>query len=214
MTEVAIIGAGTLGGELARVIARRDAAAIVRLIDGNGQIAAGKALDLMQSAPIANFATTVAGSTDLMTAAGADVIVVADRTDGQELNTEDGLQLLKRLEQLGARAVVLCAGANARELVERGVREARYRRERLLGSAPEALRAAVRAIAAAELNGSPDDVALTVLGVPPSHVVVPWEEATIGGFAATSVLDEAARRRLAAKVAALWPPGPHSLAWA
>jgi malate dehydrogenase len=214
MPDVAIIGAGTLGGELARVLARRNAAAIVRLIDDKGQIAAGKALDLMQSAPIEGFATTISGSTDLTTAASADVILVADRADGAEWRSDDGLLLLNRLLQLGTTPVVVCAGAGARELVERGNREAKYSRERLFGSAPEALRSAVRAIVGAETSGSPRDVALTVLGVPPSQIVVPWEEATIGGFAATSVLDEPARRRLASKVAPLWPPGPYALAWA
>ena len=55
----------------------------------------------------------------------------------------------------------------------------------------------MRAIVALEANGSPRDVALTVLGVPPAQTVIPWEDATIGGFAATRVLDEPARRRLA-----------------
>jgi hypothetical protein len=50
--------------------------------------------------------------------------------------------------------------------------------------------------------------------VPPRQSIVPWEDATIGGFLATSVLDEPMRRRLAEKVGALWPPGPYALAWA
>src|SRR5262245_66527191 len=79
MREVAIIGAGVLGGELARVLARRDVAAVIRLVDDKGQIAAGKALDLMQSAPVERFAARISGSTDLMTAAAADVVVIADR---------------------------------------------------------------------------------------------------------------------------------------
>jgi malate/lactate dehydrogenase len=57
-------------------------------------------------------------------------------------------------------------------------------------------------------------VALTILGVPPSQIVVPWEDAAIGGFAATRMLDEPARRRISARIAPLWPPGPYSLAWA
>ena len=109
---------------------------------------------------------------------------------------------------------MLCAGASQRELIERGVRELRFARERLFGSAPEALAAAIRAVVALETNGSPGDVALTVLGVPPSQVVVPWEDATIGGFAATRILDSTTLRRLAARIARLWPPGPHALAWA
>lgn len=212
MAEIAVIGAGELGGLLADVCARRDVVSTIRLIDDAGRVAEGKALDIMQSAPIVRFSTKVTGSTDLTTAAGAALIFVADRATGGEWRDEDGLMLLKRIARLGASSTIVCAGVSQRMLVEHGVRELRFARERLFGSAPEALAAGIRAIVAAEIGGSAQDVGLTVLGVPPSHIVVPWEEATIGGFAATSVLDEPTRRRLAAKVAGLWPPGPYTLA--
>jgi hypothetical protein len=56
------------------------------------------------------------------------------------------------------------------------------------------------------------DVALTVLGRPPDRLLVPWEDVSIGGLPATRVLGEGARRRLAARLAPLWPPGPRTLA--
>lgn len=212
MPDVAIVGAGELGDALAHLLARRDVVKMIRLIDETGTIAAGKALDIMQASPIEGFSTEIAGSADLMTAAGAAVIVVADRADGVEWQGEEGLALLRRLLHLGSPRIVLCAGASQREIVERGVRELGYPRERLFGSAPEALASAVRAMVALETNGSPTDVALTVLGIPPAQIVVPWEEATVGGFAATRVLDEPARRRVTARIAPLWPPGPYALA--
>ncbi len=212
MRDVAIIGAGELGGALAHVLARRSAVDEIRLIDETGRVAAGKALDITQAAPIEGFATRVSGSTDISAAAGAFVLVIADRFGGGEWQGEDGLLLLKQSLNIGAGAILLCAGASQRELIERGVRELDARRERLFGSAPEALAGAVRAIAALETNGSPRDVALAVLGVPPSQVVIPWEDATIGGFAMTALLDEPSRRRIHARVAALWPPGPYALA--
>ena len=212
MRDVAIIGAGELGGMLAHVLTRRSAAGEIRLIDETGRVAAGKALDITQAAPIEGFATRVSGSTDVSTAAGASVVVIADRVGGSEWQGEDGLLLLKRILALGAGTIVLCAGASQRELIERGVRELHVRRGRLFGSAPEALAAAVRAIVALETDGSPRDVALAVLGVPPSQIVIPWETATIGGLAMTRVLDEPSRRRINARVAALWPPGPYALA--
>jgi malate dehydrogenase len=214
MFEIAIIGAGELGGAIAHVLARRDVARAIRLIDETGRIAEGKALDIMQSAPVDPFATTVSGSTALTAAAGASVIVVADRAKEGEWLGDDGLLLLKRIAQLGSQATIVWAAPGGREAVERGVRELKCSRQRLFGSAPEALAAAVRAIVAAETRGSPQDVALTVIGVPPRQSIVPWEDATIGGFLATSVLDEPMRRRLAEKVGALWPPGPYALAWA
>jgi malate/lactate dehydrogenase len=116
--------------------------------------------------------------------------------------------------QMASNAVVVCAGAAQRELVDRGVSELHMKRSRLFGTAPEALAAAARAMVALETNGSPRDVSLTLLGVPPAQTVVPWDDATIGGFVATRVLDEPTRRRIAARLPALWPPGPYALATA
>ncbi len=212
MQAVAIIGAGELGGALAHVLARRDAVGAIRLIDESGQVAAGKALDIAQAGAAESFATQVSGSTDISTAAGAAIVVIADRVGGGEWNGEDGLMLLKRLVQMASGAILLCAGASQRELVERGVRELGIDRARLLGSAPEALVAAARAIVALEMRGSPRDVALALLGVPPSQIVLPWDAATIGGFAAVRVLDEPSRRRIDARLPALWPPGVYALA--
>jgi hypothetical protein len=41
---------------------------------------------------------------------------------------------------------------------------------------------------------------------------VPWDQATIGGLSVIRALDEPARRRLQARIAPLWPPGPQALA--
>jgi malate/lactate dehydrogenase len=124
------------------------------------------------------------------------------------------LLLLKRLTQTASGAVIVCAGAAQRDLVDRGVRELRFMRARLFGSAPEALAGGARALVALAVNGSPRDVALSVLGVPPHHTVIPWADATFAGFELTRLVDEPSRRRLAARVAALWPPGPYALATA
>lgn len=212
MFDVAIVGAGDLGGTLAAGVAALDITRSVHLIDDSGHTAAGKALDIAQSAPILGFATRVTGGADLAAAAGAAVIVIADRAKSGEWSANEGLAVLQRLSFSTAHSVIVCAGASHRELVEVGVRSQVIPRTRLLGTAPEALAAALRAMVALEVNGSPRDVGLTVVGVPPAHAVVPWADATIGGVAATRVLDEPARRRLAALVPRLWPPGPLTLA--
>jgi len=212
MREVAIIGAGELGGAVAHQLARRDLVRAIRLIDENGSIAAGKALDLSQAAPIEGFATEVSGSTDVATGAGASIVVLAERAVGGEWRGDDGVQLLRRIAASAPTAVIVCSGSQQRELIERGVRELRIARDRLIGTAPEALTAAARALVAVAANVSPRDVSLTIVGVPPDHTVVAWDEATIGGFALTRQIDEPTRRRIARHVVAVWPPGPHALA--
>jgi malate dehydrogenase len=212
MQEVAIIGAGEVGGALAHILARRGDARRVRLVDDKERLAEGKALDIAQAAPVEGFATEVVGSSDVATAAGATVIVLADRAPAGEWQGEEALQLVRRLARSSPEAVLLCAGAAQRDLIDVAARELGVSRTRLFGSAPEALAAAVRALVALAASASPRDVCLSVLGVPPDHTVVPWEDATLGGFAVTRMLGEPTRRRLAASVAALWPPGPYALA--
>lgn len=215
MQQVAIVGAGELGGAVADALARRDGTSAIRLIDETGQVAAGKALDIMQSAPVQRFSTSVSGSTDLFAAAGSSVVVIADRADRRdnaEWQGEEGAALIERISALARESVVVCAGAAQRDLIGRGVHSGQFPGSRLFGSAPEALAAAVRACVALEANGSPKDVTLTVLGAPPGQLVVPWDQAAIGGLSLTLLLDEPALRRLQARLAPLWPPGPHALA--
>jgi malate dehydrogenase len=211
MHEVAIIGAGELGGALAHILARRDVARRVRLVD-DGRVAEGKALDIAQAAAVEGFATEMVGSNDIATAAGADAIVIADRAGAGEWHGEAALQLVRRLAQSAPQAVLLCGGATQRDLIDVAARELRIGRTRLFGSAPEALAGGARALVALAANASPRDVCLSVLGVPPNHTVVPWEDVTLSGFPLARVVGEATRRRIAARISALWPPGPYALA--
>jgi malate dehydrogenase len=212
MREVAIIGAGELGGMVAYALARRSVAAVVRLVDDHARVAEGKALDITEAAPLAGFTSEIVGGADLMTAAGAEVLVIADRAGGTEWQGEEGIGLLRRLDRLAPRAVIVCAGSQQQELVERGVRELGLTRTRLFGSATHALAAAATAMVALELDASPRDVAVAILGVPPLHTVVGWESASVGGFALTRLLSEPSRHQLTRRIEALWPAGPYALA--
>ncbi|MGH9142568.1 MAG: lactate/malate family dehydrogenase [Vicinamibacterales bacterium] len=212
MREVAIIGAGELGGAVAHALARSNLVQSVRIIDAERRVAEGKALDIAQAAPVEGFATRASGGSDVSMAAGAFLVIIADRIAGGEWRGEDALALLKRLSQTAARAAIVCAGPSQHELVERGVGELRLSRTRLFGSAPESLAAAARALVALAVNGSPRDVALSVLGLPPEHTVIPWADATVAGLSLTRLVDEQTRRQLAMRVSALWPTGPYALA--
>src|SRR3954453_12484998 len=79
MQQVAILGAGELGGAVAHALARRDLVRSIVIVDESGRVAAGKALDIAQAAPVEQFATELSGSTDVSVAAGATLIVLADR---------------------------------------------------------------------------------------------------------------------------------------
>lgn len=75
--KVTVIGAGAVGSTAADVIARREVADEVVLLDIKDGYAEGKAMDLMQTASLEGFDTKIIGSTnDYSKTAKSDVIVV------------------------------------------------------------------------------------------------------------------------------------------
>jgi malate dehydrogenase len=213
MGFIAIVGCGALGGAVAHKVAGRDRVAEVRLVDPEGRIAQGKALDILQSAPIEQFSTRVSAATDWNAVAGAEVIVIADdgRT-GQEHAGEAGLAMLRQIAKVAGVTPIVFAGAAQRELIGRSAGELNINRPRLIGSAPLALEAAVRAIVAVLLDSSGVEVALRVFGVPPGAAVVAWEEATAAGLPLSAQLPAHQIAAIDARLRSLWPPGPYALA--
>jgi malate dehydrogenase len=215
MREVAIVGAGELGGLIAHALVRRGAADVVRLIDESGRVAEGKALDISQAAPIEGFAAVVTGSTDLSAAIGSGIVVIADPAQAskrKEEPDEGGLAVVRRVRAVAPRAFLLCADLDHLQLVDRSVRDLHISPSMIIGSASEALCAAARAVVALELDVSPRDVSLSVLGVPPHRIVVAWQDAAVAGVGLTEMISVPVRRRLDQRIRSLWPVGPYARA--
>ena len=212
MSTVAIIGAGPLGGELARALAGHARVAEVRLIDPEGRVAEGKALDILQSSPIEPFNTRVTAATSYAAAAGAGVIILADLVSGGEITGEAGLALLRQLSRLEGTAPFLFAGGLQRELMSRAMAELHVAPGRLVGSAPLALESAVRAVTAALMDASPADLAIGVAGVPPRDAVIGWDAATAFNRPIAEVLAPHHLSSLTSRLPALWPPQAYALA--
>jgi len=209
---VCIIGAGELGGAVADALARRQRVARVLLVDDAGSIAAGKALDIQQSGAIDGSHTRLEGTNDLTRVTGCAVCVLADRSGrpSTEWQGDEALALITRVAPYAGNAPFVFAGSAQAPTLQVAAREAGVKRERLIGSAPEALASAARAIVAMEAGCSPAEVGLTVLGTPPGFVV-PWSEASIGGHSLERVLTQVQLTRIDARVTRLWPPGPFAL---
>lgn len=212
MSTIAIIGAGPLGGVLARTLAGRARVDEVRLIDPEGRIAEGKALDILQSSPIDSFNTRVTAATTYTAAAGADAIVLADLVSGGEIAGETGLALLRQLARMETTAPFLFAGGLQRELMTRAITELHLAPRRLVGSAPLGLESAVRAVTAALMDASPADLSIGVAGVPPRDAVIGWDSATAFNRPIADVMAPHHLSQLTSRLPALWPPQPYTLA--
>lgn len=213
MPLVAVVGAGEIGGAVAHKLVQRGRVTEVRLVDPAEAVATGKALDIQQAAAIEGSATKVTAASDWWAAAGARVIVLADAagSTGEWLG-DAGLVTLGRLADLAPRAGFVLAGAVQRALLERGAAELGLRRDRLVGSAPTALEAAVRALVAVELGFSHAEVQVGIAGAPPEHLVIGWSHATARGVLLSDLLPPPAFTRLAERARHLWPPGPYAAA--
>jgi hypothetical protein len=212
MSTVAIIGAGPLGGALAHTLAARGRIGEVRLIDPEGRIAEGKALDILQSSPVEPFSTRVTAATSFAAAAGADAIVLADLVSGGEIAGEPGLALLRQLARMEGTSPLLFAGGSQREVMARAISELHLAPGRLLGSAPLALESAVRAVTAALVDVSPVDLSIGVAGVPPRDAVIGWDAATAFNQPIAAVLAPHHLSAISSRLPALWPPSPYALA--
>jgi malate/lactate dehydrogenase len=211
METVAIIGAGDIGATTACALATLQCAREIRLIDPNGAVAAGKALDIQQAGSIDGSDVRLSGSVDVATAIGAAVVVVADPAGGDgDWRDEAALELVRRLAELAPAAPLVCAGAGQRGLLARAHRELRVTRQCLIGSAPGALVSAARAMVAIGAHCSADDVALAVVGVPGSWVFA-WNECTVAGSPIVTSLPPHVVAQIDRHAQASWPPGPYAL---
>jgi malate dehydrogenase len=213
MSLVAIFGAGEIGGAVARALASRARVGAIRLIDDNASIAAGKALDLSQSGPIARSDTRIDGAADLTAAAGASAIVLADPVGAAEWSGEAALAVLRRLKTGGylEESVLICAGAAQHVLMQQAFDELGLSRRRVVGSSPESLAATARALVAIEAGAASNQVALMVMGRPPAKIVIPWSQASVAGHGIASVLTPPQLTQVERRLRGLWPPGPNAL---
>src|SRR5947209_13560136 len=73
--KIALIGAGNIGGTLAHLIGLKELGDVV-LFDVFGGVAAGKALDIMQSGPVDGFDALMTGGSDYAAIKDSDVVIV------------------------------------------------------------------------------------------------------------------------------------------
>lgn len=214
-----IIGAGDTAGAIAQRAASRERFRDIRMIEEgpasdapHGRtVAEGKALDIRQAGPVDGYDTRLTGHTSLDAAAGASVVVIADRMGGAEWEGDAALSMLARLLPLIGDAPIAFAGANQLWLIEAAHRELKVPASRMAGSAPIALEGALRALAAVACDRSATGVQLHAYGRPPTRIVIGWSAAVADGSPLEQVLPQPQRVAIADRAKALWPPGPTAL---
>ena len=113
-----------------------------------------------------------------------------------------------------ARGMILCGCDAQRDLVERGARELHFAREKLFRVGAGGAGGRGAGAGRARDKGSPGDVALTILGVPPAQIVVPWEDAATRRVRGVRDADESGAQAHLGSYRATVAARPYTLAWA
>ena len=207
MPFVAILGAGPLGGALAHALASRGRFDEVRLIDPEKTLAAGKALDILQAGPVDASSTRVTGSASLDAAHGAWVTLLADPIQPDPLDSSGGTAPALTGRHGRLRRCRSCPRPRA------SGGQGPIPPDRLVGAAPAAAASAARALLALDTDRSPSQVHVGISdGGAPGTCAIDWARTAIEGVPAASCLRREQQQRLDARLAALWPPGPLTLA--
>ncbi|HKH45420.1 MAG TPA: malate dehydrogenase [Thermoanaerobaculia bacterium] len=183
-------GAGNVGATAGQLIAQADVADVV-LMDVAGELATGKALDMMESAPVLGFNARITGGSDYALSAGSDICVITaglarkpgmSRDDLLAKNTDIVKDVVSNLVKHSPDTILIVVTNPLDAMCEVARRVSGFPRERVLGMAGVLDAARMRWFIAAELNVSVEDVDAFVLGGHGDTMVPLPRYATVNGI--------------------------------
>jgi malate dehydrogenase len=206
MAKVAVIGAGNVGATCAHVLAQKDVASSVALVDILEGMPQGKSLDMRQSGPLQDYDCAVSGHNDAAEGvAGADVVVMTaglarkpgmDRMDLLKKNTDIVAGTMRAVKEKAPNAVVIMVTNPLDVMTWVAKKVTGFPRERVLGMAGLLDSTRLRAFIAMELNVSVVDVSAMVLGGHGDTMVPLPRYSTVNGVPITELLSADAIERL------------------
>jgi malate dehydrogenase len=194
--KVTVVGAGNVGAALAQRLVEKEIADVV-LIDVIEGIPQGKALDIMESAPVERFDARVDGSNTYELSGGSDVIVVTaglarkpgmTRDDLVQKNTEIVAAVVREAGPRSPEAVLIVVSNPLDAMCEVARRVSGFPRERVFGMAGILDSARMRWFLAEELDVSVESTHAFVLGGHGDSMVPLPRYSTVAGIPITQLL--------------------------
>jgi malate dehydrogenase len=187
--KVTVVGAGNVGATTAQRIAEHELADVV-MVDVAAELATGKALDMMEAAPVLGFNATITGGGDYDPTAGSDICVVTaglarkpgmSRDDLLAKNTEILKEVVRELVKRSPDTILIIVTNPLDAMCEVARRVSGFPRERVFGMAGVLDSARMRYFIARELKVSVEDVDAFVLGGHGDTMVPMPRYATVAG---------------------------------
>ena len=197
--KVTVVGAGNVGATCANVLATREVANEVVLLDIKDGFAEGKALDIWETAPINLYDTRTVGSTnDYSKTAGSDVVVITSglpRKPGMSrddlIATNAGIvkTVTENVMKHSSDAILVIVSNPLDVMTYCAYLNANIDSKRVFGMAGILDTARYRAFLAEELNVSPKDIQAVLMGGHGDTMVPLPRYTTVGGIPVTEMID-------------------------
>jgi malate dehydrogenase len=199
--KVTVVGAGNVGATCADVLAYREIANEVILLDIKEGFAEGKALDIWQKAPINLYDTRTVGVTnDYSRTANSDIVVITSGLPRKPGMTRDDListnagivqSVTASIVAHSPEAIIIVVSNPLDVMTYAAHITSQLPRTRVMGMAGILDTARYRAFLAEALNVSPKDIQAVLLGGHGDTMVPLPRYTTVGGIPVTELIDEA-----------------------
>jgi malate dehydrogenase len=190
MPKITVVGAGNVGASCAIYAAEAELGDVV-LIDILEGVAKGKALDLLEAAPVRGYDAYVEGSGDLRAMQGSDLVIVTaglprkpgmSRQDLLKANADIVRGVAEAIKQHAPKAFVILVTNPLDVMAYLTYRITGFPRERVMGMAGVLDSSRFRTFLAEEIGVSVEDVQAMVLGGHGDTMVPLLDFATVSGI--------------------------------
>lgn len=198
--KVTVVGAGNVGATCADVLAHREIANEIILLDIKEGFAEGKALDMWQTAPINLYDSRTIGSTnDYSKTADSDVVVITSglpRKPGMSrddlIATNAGIvkSVTENIVKYSPNAIIIIVSNPLDVMTYCAFLNAKIDSNKVFGMAGILDTARYRAFLAEELNVSPKDIQAVLMGGHGDTMVPLPRYTTVGGIPVTELIDK------------------------
>ena len=196
--KITVVGAGNVGATCANVIAHKELANEVVLLDIKEGTAEGKSLDMWQTAPINNYDSRVVGSTnDYTKTANSDVVVITSglpRKPGMSrddlIATNAGIvkSVTENVIKNSPNAIIIVVSNPLDVMTYCAYLTAKTHKNKVMGMAGILDTARYKAFLATELNVSPKDIQAILMGGHGDTMVPLPRYTTVGGIPVTELV--------------------------
>ncbi len=198
MAKVTVIGSGNVGATCANVLAHKDIVKEVVLLDIQGNMAKGKALDTWQQAPIDSYSTTLTGTDDYELTANSDIVVITagiprkpgmTRDDLVATNAKIVTSVIENIKKYSPNPIIIVVSNPLDVMTYAAYKKAGLDKTRVIGMAGILDTARYRAFLATELGVSPKDIQAILMGGHGDTMVPLPRYTTVSGIPVTELID-------------------------